>query len=162
MRSLSWSGVKTRTKKFNFENGACEQERMRWWKRAKKGASRNIKKEIQSKRKKEGSGCGSVGRAVASWYQRSPFQIQSSAKIYLFWTFVYCQLCIEKTKMKKKRPGTAHFYKERKRAKERKRQAKQLSGQRRHFESQFYRRKWEGKNNYKECDIMKRNTKSVL
>ena len=64
--------------------------------------------------------------------------------------------------MKKKRPGTAHFYKERKRVKERKRQAKQLSGQRRHFESQFYRRKWEGKNNYKDGDIMKRNTKSVL
>ena len=24
-------------------------------------------------------------------------------------TFVYCQLCIEKTKIKKKRPGMAHF-----------------------------------------------------
>ena len=23
--------------------------------------------------------------------------------------FVYCQLCIEKTKIKKKRPGMAHF-----------------------------------------------------
>ena len=33
------------------------------------------------------------------WYQRSTAQIQSSAKICLYWTFVYCQLCIEKTKI---------------------------------------------------------------
>ena len=26
----------------------------------------------------------------------------------IYWTFVYCQLCIEKTKIKKKRPGMAH------------------------------------------------------
>ena len=31
--------------------------------------------------------------------------------LYLYWTFVYCQLCIEKTKIKKKRPGMAHFFK---------------------------------------------------
>ena len=31
--------------------------------------------------------------------------------LYLFWTFVYCQLCIEKMKIKKKRPGMAHFKK---------------------------------------------------
>ena len=29
----------------------------------------------------------------------------------LYWTFVYCQLCIEKTKIRKKRPGMAHFKK---------------------------------------------------
>ena len=29
----------------------------------------------------------------------------------LYWTFVYCQLCIKKTKIKKKRPGMAHFFK---------------------------------------------------
>ena len=43
------------------------------------------------------------------WYQRYAVQIQSLAKIYLYWTFVYCQLCIEKTKIKKKRPGMAHI-----------------------------------------------------
>ena len=32
-------------------------------------------------------------------------------KNYLYRTFVYCQLCIEKTKIKKKRPGMAHFLK---------------------------------------------------
>ena len=26
-----------------------------------------------------------------------------------FYLFVYCQLCIEKTKIKKKKPGMAHF-----------------------------------------------------
>ena len=30
-------------------------------------------------------------------------------KLYILRTFVYCQLCIEKTKIKKKRPGMAHF-----------------------------------------------------
>ena len=28
--------------------------------------------------------------------------------LFIYWTFVYCQLCIEKTKIKKKRPGMAH------------------------------------------------------
>ena len=32
-------------------------------------------------------------------------------KIFIYWTFVYCQLCIEKTKIKKKRPRMAHFFK---------------------------------------------------
>ena len=32
-------------------------------------------------------------------------------KIYLYWKLVYCQLCIEKTKIKKKWPGMAHFKK---------------------------------------------------
>ena len=44
--------------------------------------------------------------------QRSAVRIQSLAKkLSIFWTFVYCQLCLEKTKIKKKRPGKAHFLK---------------------------------------------------
>ena len=31
--------------------------------------------------------------------------------LYLYWTFVYCQLCFEKTKKKKKRPGVVHLKK---------------------------------------------------
>ena len=31
--------------------------------------------------------------------------------LFIHWTFVYCQLCIEKTKIKEKRPGMAHFFK---------------------------------------------------
>ena len=31
--------------------------------------------------------------------------------LFIYWTFVYCQLCIEKTKIKKKGPGMAHFKK---------------------------------------------------
>ena len=56
--------------------------------------------------------CGSVGRAVTS-NTRGP-RIESShwqkiTNIYL--TFVNCQLCIEKTKIKKKRPGLDYFFK---------------------------------------------------
>ena len=50
--------------------------------------------------------CGSVGRFQ---YHKSAVSIQSSAKNYLYWTFVYCQLWIEKTKINKKRSGMAHF-----------------------------------------------------
>ena len=32
--------------------------------------------------------------------------------LFIYWTFVYFQLCIEKTKIKKKRPGMAHLKKE--------------------------------------------------
>ena len=28
--------------------------------------------------------------------------------LFIYWTFVFCQLCIEKTKITKKRPGMAH------------------------------------------------------
>ena len=35
--------------------------------------------------------------------------------LFIYWTFVYCQLCIEKTKIKKKRQGMAHFLKNMKR-----------------------------------------------
>ena len=31
--------------------------------------------------------------------------------LFIYLTFVYCQLCIEKTKIKKKRPGMAHLFK---------------------------------------------------
>ena len=34
-----------------------------------------------------------------------------SKNLFIHWTFVYCQLCIEKTKIKEKRPGMAHFLK---------------------------------------------------
>ena len=32
-------------------------------------------------------------------------------KLLIYWTFVYCQMCIEKTKIKQNRPGMAHFFK---------------------------------------------------
>ena len=57
-----------------------------------------------------GSGCGSVGRAVASDPRGPRFEFSHwqtfKSKIYLFTVN-----CIEKTKIKKKRPGMAHFYK---------------------------------------------------
>ena len=31
--------------------------------------------------------------------------------LFIYWTFVYCHLSIEKTKIKKKRPGMAHLKK---------------------------------------------------
>ena len=52
--------------------------------------------------------CGSVG---CFQYQRSAVRIQSSAKIYLYLTFVSCQLCIEKTKIKKIEAGNGPFKK---------------------------------------------------
>ena len=50
-----------------------------------------------------GSGCGSVGRAVAS-DTRDP-RFQSSHQQNFYRTFVYCQLCWKD----EKRPGMAHF-----------------------------------------------------
>ena len=57
-----------------------------------------------------GSGC--VAQLVEQLLpnQRSAVQIQSSAKIYLYCTFVYCQLCIEKTKNKEKEAGISPFF----------------------------------------------------
>ena len=57
-----------------------------------------------------GSGCGSVGRAC---YQRSAVRLQSSAKFIFEYLLVYLFIlnCIEKTKINKKRPGMAHFFK---------------------------------------------------
>ena len=57
-----------------------------------------------------GSGCGSVGRAVAS-DTRGPWFESSHRQKFIYRTFVYCQLCIEKTKNKKNRPGMVHFLK---------------------------------------------------
>ena len=58
----------------------------------------------------EGSGC------VAQLVEQSlPIpKVRRSNPIIgknFYWTFVYCQLCIEKTKIKKKRPEMAHFFK---------------------------------------------------
>ena len=59
----------------------------------------------------QGSGCGSVGRAVAS-HTKGP-QFESSHWQNLYWTFVYLFAinCIEKTNINKKRPGMANFLK---------------------------------------------------
>ena len=58
-----------------------------------------------------GSGGGSVGRAVASDIRGPRFESSHRQKfIYFYWTFVYYQLCIGKTKIKKKWPGMAHFF----------------------------------------------------
>ena len=59
---------------------------------------------------KDGSGCGSVGRAVASntrgpWFKSSHWQTFISD---IYWFTVNC---LEKTKIKKKRPGMAHLKK---------------------------------------------------
>ena len=53
------------------------------------------------------SGWGSVGRAVAS-DTRGPVIGKS---LFIYWTFVYCQLCIENTKIKKKETGNGPFLK---------------------------------------------------
>ena len=54
-----------------------------------------------------GSGCDSVGRAFAS-NARDPW-FESSHRQILF--FISCiKKCIEKTKIKKKMPGIAHFF----------------------------------------------------
>ena len=50
-----------------------------------------------------GSGCGSVGRADASNSKGSRFESCNQQK------FILNIYCIEKTKVKKKRPGMAHF-----------------------------------------------------
>ena len=58
-----------------------------------------------------GSGCGSVGRVVASITRGPWFESSLGKNLFMLNIFVYCQLCIEKTKIKKKRPGMAHFLK---------------------------------------------------
>ena len=56
-----------------------------------------------------GSGCGSVGRAVAS-KTRGPRLKSSHGQNFIYiLNICYCQLCIEKMKIKKKMPGMAHF-----------------------------------------------------
>ena len=53
-----------------------------------------------------GRGCGSVGRAIASNSRGPRFE---SSHLLDFTFNIYCQLSTEKTKIKKKRPGMAHF-----------------------------------------------------
>ena len=53
-----------------------------------------------------GSGCGSVGRAVASKSRGPQFESRHGQKIYIEHFTVNC---IENTKIKKKRPGMAHL-----------------------------------------------------
>ena len=55
-----------------------------------------------------GSGCSSVGRAVAPDFRGPWFESRHWQKIYIEHFTVNC---IEKTKIKKKRPGKAHFFK---------------------------------------------------
>ena len=56
----------------------------------------------------QGSGCGSVGRAVASDSKGPRSESHHRQNIYIEHFTVNC---IEKTKIKKKRPGRAHFFK---------------------------------------------------
>ena len=55
----------------------------------------------------DGSGCGSVGRAVASNSRGLQFESSDWQKLYRMFTVNY----IKKTKIKKKRPGMVHFLK---------------------------------------------------
>ena len=55
-----------------------------------------------------GSGCGSVGKPVAS-DTRGP-RFESCHWRSFYWTLLTVN-CVEKTKIKKKRPGMAHFFK---------------------------------------------------
>ena len=54
-----------------------------------------------------GSGCGSVSKAVAS-ETRGPW-LESPHQRSSYWTLLIVN-CIEKTKIKKKRPGMPHFF----------------------------------------------------
>ena len=54
-----------------------------------------------------GSGCGSVGRAVASDTRGPRFESSHQQKFIYKLNICYCQLCIEKTTIQKKRPGMA-------------------------------------------------------
>ena len=59
---------------------------------------------------KKGSGCGSVGRAVASNTRGLRFESSHWETLISDISFVYCQM-YWKDEIKKKRPGMAHFYK---------------------------------------------------
>ena len=65
---------------------------------------------MQTSKEKRGSGCASVGRAVDS-DTRDP-QFESSHWQIFYWPFFIVN-CIEKAKIKKKRPVMAHFFKKR-------------------------------------------------
>ena len=53
------------------------------------------------------NGCGSVGRAVASNTRRPWFKTSHRKTFYI--EHLFSVNCIEKTKIKKKRPGMVHF-----------------------------------------------------
>ena len=61
-----------------------------------------------------GSGCGSVGRVVASDAKGPRFE-SSHRQTLISDIYLYTVNYIEKTKIKKKRPGMAHFLKKEKR-----------------------------------------------
>ena len=56
---------------------------------------------------KTGSGCGSVGRAVASNTRGPRFESSHRQKIYLYSEHLFTVNCV--LKIKKKRPGMAHI-----------------------------------------------------
>ena len=70
---------------------------------------RKWQQKVTSKRVIKGSGCGSVGRVVAS-DTRGP-QIESSHR-QIFIKIIYLRIvnCVEKTKINKKRPRMAHVF----------------------------------------------------
>ena len=57
-----------------------------------------------------GSGCGSVGRAVASDTRGPQFE-SSHRRTFIKNIYLPIVNCTEKTKIKKKRPGTFHLKK---------------------------------------------------
>ena len=63
-----------------------------------------------STKKKKGSGCGSVGRAVAFDARGSRFE-SNYRQTFISDSYLFTVSCIEKTKIKKKRPGMAHLKK---------------------------------------------------
>ena len=73
-----------------------------------------LKSSWQKERKKErmGSGCGSVGRAVA-FNTRGPRFDSSHWPNFIEHLFIIN--CFEKTKINKKWPGMAHFFKKKRR-----------------------------------------------
>ena len=58
---------------------------------------------------KRGSGCGSVGRVVTSDSTGPRFESSHRQKIIYTLNICYCQLCIEKRKIKKKEAGNSPF-----------------------------------------------------
>ena len=56
-----------------------------------------------------GSGCSSVGRAVASNTRGPLFETSHWQNLYSTFIYLFTINCIEKTKINKKRPGIAHL-----------------------------------------------------
>ena len=68
---------------------------------------------MNRKKRSKGSSCGSDGRAVASDSRGPRFESSHWQKFKLN---IFTGNCIEKTKIKKKRPGLDHFFKKRREA----------------------------------------------